>query len=122
MRLASTSTIRAVWRYRQLGCAADSRYAPARRSAPCGARSAKRNDRRATEPSRLWDDERTKHLGYRCAYGTLRVRICSEFGISVAALKATRRPVCRTCLDWSELGRISPAALAHVCSIASSIL
>lgn len=26
----------------------------------------------------------------------------SEFGIDVAALRAAIRPVCRSCLDWSE--------------------
>jgi hypothetical protein len=25
-----------------------------------------------------------------------------EFGIDIAALKSAKRPVCRTCLDWSE--------------------
>ncbi|MFK5073449.1 transcriptional regulator, partial [Klebsiella pneumoniae] len=26
----------------------------------------------------------------------------AAFGLDIAALKASRRPVCRTCLDWSE--------------------
>ncbi len=26
----------------------------------------------------------------------------AEFGIDIAALKSAKRPVCRTCLDWSE--------------------
>jgi DNA-binding transcriptional ArsR family regulator len=29
-------------------------------------------------------------------------RWCVEFGIDLAALRRTRRPLCRACLDWSE--------------------
>ncbi len=40
-------------------------------------------------------------------------------GIDVAAMKAARRPLCRTCLDWSErrnhlAGALGAGILAHV--------
>ncbi len=42
----------------------------------------------------------------------------SDFGIDLGALKANRRPICRTCLDWSErrnhlAGSLGAALLAQ---------
>ncbi|WP_254461067.1 ArsR/SmtB family transcription factor [Xanthomonas sacchari] len=44
---------------------------------------------------------------------------CATLGIDVAALRASRRPVCRPCLDWSErrdhvAGALGSALLRHL--------
>jgi len=46
-------------------------------------------------------------------------RLAAELGIDLAALERTRRPVCRTCLDWSErrhhlAGALGAALLQHM--------
>ncbi len=49
-------------------------------------------------------------------------KFVAEFGIDLAALAATRRPLCRTCLDWSErrshlAGALGAALLARMVTL-----
>lgn len=43
------------------------------------------------------------------------IAFMADFGVDVSALKARRRPLCRTCLDWSERRTHLAGALGAAC-------